>query len=73
MVNQVHLEKANPLSGAERVDVADAIWQTVDPDSPRGSPDVAALIDQRIAEVGANPMAGQAAEEVVEELRARLH
>lgn len=72
MVNQVLLEQAKQLSEAERVELADAIWQTVDADSLPVSPEVAALIDQRVAQVKANPMQGRPSEAVVAELRARL-
>ena len=72
MVNQVLLEQAKQLSEAERVELADAIWQTVDVDSLPVSPEVAALIDQRVAQVKANPMAGRSSDDVVADLRARL-
>lgn len=72
MVNQVLLEQAKQLSEAERVELADAIWQTVDADSLPVSSEIATLIDQRVAEVKANPMAGRPSDEVVAELRARL-
>ncbi len=72
MVNQTLLDQAKQLTVAERVELADAIWQTVDADSLPVTPEVAALIDQRVVQVKANPMAGRSSDEVVAELRARL-
>lgn len=71
MVDQALLEQALKLNDADRAELANAIWNTVDPDAVPVAPEVAALIDQRVADVETHPMQGRPVEDFIEELRAR--
>lgn len=71
MVNQALLDEALKLNDADRAELANAIWNTVDPEAVPVPDEVAALIDQRVADLEAHPMQGRPVEEFIAELRAR--
>ncbi len=70
MRSSVLLEEASRLEVAERIELVEAIWETLssDPDSLPVTPEHQAELDRRLAELEANPDAGASWAEV----RARL-
>ncbi|EXJ51470.1 MULTISPECIES: addiction module protein [unclassified Microbacterium] len=72
MVDQTLLSQAKGLGVAERVELINELWASIDADVLPVSPAEAALIDQRLAEADAEPLAGRSWEEVEASLRARV-
>lgn len=72
MVDQALLQQAMKLSDAERAELADAIWHTIDPDALPVSPAELAFVEKRIAEADAHPEQSRPWEEARAELRALL-
>ena len=72
MVDQALVERARSLEVAERVELINELWASIDQEALPVTPDEAALIDQRLAEADANPLAGRSWEDVEATLRARL-
>lgn len=72
MVHQALLAQAKELGVAERVELINELWASIDADVLPVSPAEAALIDQRLAEADAEPLVGRSWEEVEASLRSRL-
>jgi putative addiction module component (TIGR02574 family) len=72
MVDQGLLEQAKNLDVAGRIELINELWGTIDADALPVSDDVAALIDQRLAEADAEPLVGRSWEEVEADLRSKL-
>lgn len=73
MVDPTLLQQARRLDVADRIELINALWSTIDGDALPVSPEVAALVDQRILEADAEPSAGRPWDEVEHGLRDRLH
>jgi len=71
-VDQVLLSRAKQLAVAERVELINELWASIDADDLPVTPAEAALIDQRLAEANAEPLTGKPWEEVEAALRSRL-
>lgn len=72
MVDQTLLSQAKSLGVAERVELINELWESIDTDVLPVSPAEAALIDQRLAEADAEPLVGRSWEEVEASLRNRI-
>lgn len=72
MVDQALLSQAKRLGVAERVELINELWASIDADVLPVSPAEAALIDQRLAEADAEPLVGRLWEEVEASLRSRI-
>ena len=72
MVDQTLLSQAKGLGVAERVELINELWASIDADVLPVSPAEASLIDQRLAESDAEPLVGRSWEEVEASLRARV-
>lgn len=72
MVDQALLAQAKGLGVAERVELINELWASIDADALPVSPAEAALIDQRLAEADAEALVGRSWEEVEASLRSRL-
>jgi putative addiction module component (TIGR02574 family) len=73
------LDELMQLSPAERLDIADRLWESVDPNDPALADDLAPLteeqmaeIDRRLAEHERNPERAKPWNEVLARLRARF-
>jgi putative addiction module component (TIGR02574 family) len=64
--------KATSLSVDERLELIDAVWDSIDHSTRPVSPAVAALIDERVADARVNPLDGQDWEVARRELRERF-
>lgn len=71
MVDPVLLEQMKRLGVEDRLEIIGALWETIDPDTLPVEPAVATLIDQRLAEADADPLAGESWEQVRQSLRLR--
>lgn len=72
MVDQALVSQAKRLGVAERVELINELWASIDADVLPVSPAEAALIDQRLAEADAEPLVGRSWEEVEASLRSRI-
>ena len=71
MVDRALLEQMKRLGVEDRLEIIGALWDTIDPDALPVEPEVATLIDERLAESDADPLAGESWEDVKESLRLR--
>jgi putative addiction module component (TIGR02574 family) len=71
MVDQALLEQMKRLGVEDRLEIIGALWDTIDPDTLPVEPEVATLIDERLADADADPLAGESWEDVRESLRLR--
>ena len=71
MVDRGLLSQAKRLHVADRIELIGALWDTIDTDTLPVTPQEAALIDQRLAEADAEPLAGRAWDDVEASLRHR--
>lgn len=72
MVDQTLLSQAKGLGVAERVELINELWASIDADVLPVSPAEAALIDQRLAEADVEPLVGRSWEDVEASLRSRI-
>jgi putative addiction module component (TIGR02574 family) len=72
MVDQTLLTQAKGLDVAERVELINELWASIDADALPVSSAEAALIDQRLDEADAEPLAGRSWEAVEASLRSRI-
>lgn len=72
MVDHGLLSQAKELGVAERIELINALWASIDADSLPVTPAEAALVDQRLAEADANPLVGRSWDDVESSLRNRL-
>lgn len=72
MVDQALVTQAKQLSPADRLELIGEIWESLNPDDLPVTEAEKALIRERLAEAGADPLAGRPWEEVEAELRPRL-
>ncbi len=72
MVDQALLSQAKELGVAERVELINELWASIDADALPVSSDEADLIDQRLAEADATPLVGRSWEDVEAALRSRI-
>jgi len=70
MVDQALVERARSLEVAERVELINELWASIDEEALPVTPDEAALIDQRLADADQEPLVGRSWEEVEATLRA---
>lgn len=71
MVDQALLSQAKQLDVADRIELIGALWDTIDADALPISPEEAALVDERLAEADAEPLAGRSWDDVEAALRNR--
>ncbi|MGB3910763.1 MAG: addiction module protein [Pseudolysinimonas sp.] len=72
MVDPRLLAQAKGLDVADRVELINELWDSIDANELPVSPGTADLIDERIREADATPLEGRPWEDVEAELRARL-
>lgn len=72
MVDRALLAQAKELGVAERIELINELWASIDADSLPVAPAEAALIDQRLADADADPLVGRSWEDVETSLRSRL-
>lgn len=72
MVDPALLSQAKRLGVTERVELINELWASIDADALPVSPSEAALIDQRLVEADADPLAGRPWEDVETSLRRRI-
>ena len=74
MATKRSLIDIDSLSEAERIQLAEDLWDSIAPDSPELSltPEMRALLRERVAEHRRNPGAAEPAEVVLERIRAEL-
>jgi putative addiction module component (TIGR02574 family) len=72
MVDPGLLSQAKQLDVADRVELINELWDSIDQNDLPVTPEIAALIDERLREADARPLEGRPWEEVEAELRARL-
>lgn len=72
MVNHALLAQAKGLGVAERVELINELWASIDADVLPVSPAEAALVDQRLAEADAEPLVGRTWKDVEASLRSRI-
>lgn len=72
MVDQALLSQAKGLGVAERVELINELWASIDADVLPVSPAEAALIDQRLDEADAEPLVGRSWEDIEASLRSRF-
>jgi putative addiction module component (TIGR02574 family) len=71
MVDQALLEQTKQLDVADRVELINELWASIDTDSLPVSPAEAELIDQRLDEADAQPLVGHSWGAVEASLRSR--
>lgn len=71
MIDHALLSQVKKLRVAERIELVNELWASVDADSPPVTPAEAALVDQRLAEVDADPLARSSWDDVETSLRNR--
>ncbi|MCI1746878.1 MAG: addiction module protein [Acidipropionibacterium sp.] len=72
MVDQTLLTQAKGLDVAERVELINELWASIDADTLPVSSAEAAFIDQRLDEADAKPLVGRSWEAVEVSLRGRI-
>jgi putative addiction module component (TIGR02574 family) len=73
MVDRALLEQVRQLDDADRLELLGEIWDTLDADALPVTPEVADLIDKRIADADQDPGHSQPWSEVLADLRNRAH
>lgn len=71
MVDQALLAQAKGLGVAERVELINELWASIDADALPVSPAEGALIDRRLEEADAEPLIGRSWDDVEASLRSR--
>jgi putative addiction module component (TIGR02574 family) len=71
MVDQALLEQTKQLDVADRVELINELWASIDADSLPVSPAEAELIDQRLEDADAQPLVGRPWGELEASLRSR--
>lgn len=72
MVDQALLTQIQQLDVADRVELMNTLWASIDADTLPVSPEVSAVVDARVAEADAAPLTGKSWDQVEENLRSRL-
>jgi putative addiction module component (TIGR02574 family) len=72
VVNQALLKQVKQLAPAERLELIGELWQSLNPDEFQVTDAEAAMLDERVARLAANPSSGRAWHEVEAGLRHRL-
>ncbi|MHB1235674.1 MAG: addiction module protein [Microbacteriaceae bacterium] len=72
MVNQALLTQAKQLAPADRLELIGELWQTLDHDDLPVTHAERVMLDERLADLAANPDSGRPWEEVEAGLRRRL-
>ena len=72
MVDQTILSQATRLDVAERVELINALWASIDADELPVPSTEADLVDQRLAEADVEPLVGRSWESVETALRRRV-
>lgn len=68
MVDQALLTQARQLSPADRLELIGELWQSLNPDDLPLTEAERSLLDERLAEADADPLAGRSWEEVEADL-----
>lgn len=71
MVDPTLLRQATSLTVDERLELIGAVWDSIDHTSRPVSPDVAALVEERVADAHARPLDGTPWDELRRQLRGR--
>ena len=71
MVDQALLTQVRQLDAADRIELINTLWATFDADSLPMSPEIAALVDERVTEADGTPLTGRSWVEVEKHLRHR--
>lgn len=72
MVDQALVTQAKQLSAADRLELIGELWESLNHDELPMTEAQKALIDERLAEPDADPLAGRPWEDIEAELRQRL-